>query len=482
MKRSVSKFELKSTFLHLFLYSGVICLLLSCGASKTATTTSPIVKRTLPPLPQSKIYLPVKIYLKPLLAKMDSSTSKEFTSENWPQFFQSACDFRYMYRFVRSPFTFSIQNNAVNIGFRGYYQIAGSKSLCAFNKQIAPWVTGSCGFGDESLRRVDVNINSQLQFLPNHQIRTNTTVNRIRPIDKCQVTLMQSDITQQIMDSIRSSIEVYSREFDRFVFQFNNNPVLQDWRKGPKVLPLATYGFINLNPVQLNITPFTYSKDTLAFALSYTGRPIFSSDSTRLVSNTRLPQITNVPTAGNVETYIDAVYDFTYFNKILNDSLANKPFTVEGRTFVIKDVTLSGSDDGKVKVDLGFTGFKTGRLVLEGTPVLDSTNQVLSMPDIRFSLDSRDMLLNMAKGLFRKRIMKELRNQSVFDFGELIRRNQSQISSRLNQRMNDWVSTRGNLQELRIIGMLITGEHLQLQLAMRGNLELVGHPPPGMSF
>src|SRR5687768_4414779 len=110
----------------------------SCSSTKkTSSPGSP--PRTLPALPASQINIPVKIYMKPLLAMMDSMTAKEFTSDQWPNYYQPTCDFRYKYRFVRGPFTFSCINNKVNIGFQGTYQIAGSKTVCAFEKQVSPW-------------------------------------------------------------------------------------------------------------------------------------------------------------------------------------------------------------------------------------------------------------------------------------------------------------------------------------------------------
>ena len=93
------------------------------------------------------------------------------------------------------------------IGFRGNYQIAGSKTVCAFDKQVSPWVSGSCGFGNEPLRRVDLNISSTLTLLGNHQVLTSTKLDKLNPLDKCEVTLMQTDLTGEIMDSIKSSIE-----------------------------------------------------------------------------------------------------------------------------------------------------------------------------------------------------------------------------------------------------------------------------------
>jgi hypothetical protein len=451
--------------------------LFACSSSKKGVSTGS-EPRSLPALPASQINIPVKIYMKPLLAKMDSMTSKEFTSEKWPDFIQSSCDFRYKYRFIRSPFVFNCRNNQVDISFRGYYQIAGSKTVCAFDKQISPWVSGSCGFSGESLRRVDLNINSVLQLLPNHQVRTTTRLNKIRPIDKCQVSLLQTDITKEIMDSIRSSIETYCSSFDKFVHDLNNSAQLMNWRnQRSRVMPISSYGFLNLNPLLFRVGGFNYANDTLSFSVGFNGKPEFSSDSLRIVTNTMLPPVNTSDAPNGVSTYLNAVYDYTYFTQMLNDSLRNRPIDIEGRTFVIKDINMSGTNEGKIQLALTFSGAKSGTVRLSGTPVLDTARQVLSMPDISFSIESRDILLNMAEGLFRKKIMRKLKDQSVLDIAALIERNKQVISARLNQTVNEWMSTKGELQELRLIGLLPQKDHLQIQIYIKANIALVGHPP-----
>ena len=398
----------------------------ACGGPKKLTIApeTETAARLLPPLPASQINIPVKVYMRPLLSLMDSMTAKEFTNDKWPNYTQSSCDFRYKYRFLRSPFSFTCVNNKVNINFRGTYQIAGGRTICAFGKQVSPWASGSCGFSGEPLRRVDLAINSSLTLLPNHQLLTATRLEKLQALDKCQVTLLQNDMTADVMDSIKVSVESYCSTFDQFVQSLNNNELLRQWRsKGSQVMPVSTYGFLNLNPVALRVGAFNMNNDTLYFSVGYHGSPKFSSDSARLVTNSSLPPINNSENSGGISTYLDAVYEYKFFNKLLNDSLRDKPFEVEGRTFVIKDVNIRGSNDGKIQVDVAFTGNRKGVLHFSGTPVLDTATQVLSMPDISFSLDTKDILVNIAKGLIRKRVMKQLKNQSVLDLAALINRN-----------------------------------------------------------
>src|SRR4030095_4689007 len=159
------------------------CLLLvSCGSSKK-TTTAPVLvfQETLPALPVSEIDIPIKVFLPPIMSRMEVMVPKEFTSDKWPDYTQSACDFRYKYKFIRTPIRFSILNNQASIASGGNYQIAGSRSVCAFVQNVAPWISGSCGFGDEPLRRVNINMNSWVNFLPDYKVRTRTEMTQLIP-------------------------------------------------------------------------------------------------------------------------------------------------------------------------------------------------------------------------------------------------------------------------------------------------------------
>src|SRR5215212_5786331 len=143
-----------------------------CSSSKkTATATSPALNDSLPALPLSEIDIPIKIYTRSLLSKAETMVPKEFTSDKWPDYTQSSRDFRYKYRFVRSGLTFALVNNQATIGFGGNYQIAGSRCLCAFDKPVSPWVSGTCGFGNEPMRKVNIRLNSGISFFPTYKVK-----------------------------------------------------------------------------------------------------------------------------------------------------------------------------------------------------------------------------------------------------------------------------------------------------------------------
>jgi hypothetical protein len=60
-------------------------------------------------------------------------------------------------------------------------------------------------------------MNSWINFLPDYKVRTRTEMNQLVPIDKCQVTLLNSDMTLEVMDSIKASVASFAHVLDSSV-------------------------------------------------------------------------------------------------------------------------------------------------------------------------------------------------------------------------------------------------------------------------
>src|SRR5215471_8293709 len=161
---------IKHSFFYLTLVTSL--MLVSCGSSKKTVVQKAVTQDTLPALPLSEIDISIKVFMPPLMQRMELMVPKEFTSDKWPDYTQSSCDFRYKYKFIRTPIRLAISNNQASVVFGGNYQIAGSRSVCAFGQPVAPWISGSCGFGNEPLRRVNINMSTWINFLPDYRVKT----------------------------------------------------------------------------------------------------------------------------------------------------------------------------------------------------------------------------------------------------------------------------------------------------------------------
>jgi hypothetical protein len=449
-------------------------LLYSCVSSpKTHYSTIPVAT-VLPALPESNINVPVKVAMAYFLQKAAVLVPKEVTSDGWPQFLQTSCDFHYKYRFVPGGFSFNCINNQVQVKLSGAYQVAGEKCVCAFGQQTSPWIGGSCGFGKEPMRKTDIYINSFLQFQPNYTVHTSTFTQKATALEKCTVSMFSLDITQQVMDSIKSSTNAFCYSMDSVVngLDFSSTTKALAERINKK-MPLGKYGFLKINPSAVRMGKMNSLKDTLQATLGIYCFPELHSDSTNNYTASFLPPLQNADAAPGISVYTNARYDYAFINSIINNLIKDTSFEIEGNKLIIKNVQLNGAENGKVEILVSFDGDKRGSLYLTGTPQLDTASQVVIIPDLDYSLKSNNFLLTVGKTFFNNKILRMLRGKATISITDLVEQNRKSIDAQLNRKIMEGVVSTGSLKDIRVISLVVGKDVLLAQTCARAQASII---------
>jgi hypothetical protein len=456
------------------LYFILPLLLLSCVSSRKTNYNTLPVAAVLPPLPESNINIPVKVAMAPFLEKASILIPKEVTSDGWPQYLQTSCDFHYKYRFVPGGFTFNCVNNQVQVKLSGTYQVAGEKCICAFGKQTSPWIGGNCGFGKEPMRKTDIYINSVLQFQPNYTVHTKTITQKVTALEKCTVSMFNLDISQQVMDSIKSSANIFCYSMDSLVngLDFSSTTKMLAERINKKI-PLEKYGYLKINPSAVKMGKMNSNKDTLQATLGIYCYPELHSDSTNNYTASFLPPLQNADLPPGITVYTNARYDYPFINSIINQLIKDTSFEIEGRKVILKNVTLNGAENGKVEMLVDFDGDKSGSLYLIGTPQLDTASQVIIIPDLDYSLKSKDFVLNLGKTFFSNKILHALREKATISITDLVEQNRKSIDAQLNKKIMDGVISTGSLKDIRILSLVVGKDVLQAQTCARASASII---------
>lgn len=468
----------------IILVTAIIFFLLSaCSTTKKSTAAQPappVIKKALPPLPESVLNLPVKIAIRPFLVQAETLAPKEITSAGWPEYINSSCEFRYKYRFIRSGFQFSCINNRVSVNMNGNYQIAGSKTLCVMNQAVYPWVNGSCGFGSEAMRKVNINLVSSLQFTPDYHLQTFTRVDKVQAIDKCLVTVFKNDVTAEILDSIAASVNDFGRNIDTMLRNMNFDKTLSPIaEKAGKKIPLSTYGFLRLNASELNIGPINFAADTLLFTAGISCFPEISSDSIDYSVSRHLPPLKGNIVGSGFTLHANAIYDYTTIDTLLTRTLRNREFDVKGEKIKIADVKVRGLENYQVEFRISFIGTKKGTLFLKGSPELDVNTQNITVPDLEYDLNSSSITLQLGKTFFNRQILDNLRKQAKVNVSELYQKNKSRIDAQFNRAVADGITLKGGTTQLRLNGIVINKDNVQVQANVTGNASLLIAKLPG---
>jgi hypothetical protein len=466
---------MKTIPLKHLIYLPALLIFMACSSSKK-TTMSPEERQTLPELPLSELDIPIHIAAAPILSKAEKMVPAEFTSDGWPEFLHPSCDFRYKYRFIRTSLQVSCINNIIGIRFGGNYQVSGSKCLCTAGIPVTPWISGNCGFQPQPLRKVNMSLSTNLQILPNYTVRTATTINQVQPLDKCEVSVFSNDITQLVMDSIRSSLATFSGAMDQSIAGLSFTKYVNQIRDSSyHKINISKYGYLLLNPTALRIGQLNYVKDSFSISLGLSCRPQLGSDPTNHTPVPQtLPALLQTENRNGFRIYLNMNYDYDFLTRILRDSLHNKVVEYKGRTLVVKDAVIRGIGDQKIEIRIDFAGSNHGSIFLTGTPQLDSAKQTLSIPDIQYSLEGEDLALKIARSLFRNKIRKSIQGKSYLDIASLLNANKPMIDQQMNREWIKGFRSTGSLKEAKIIGMLVTRQNLQLQVFINGELKLSG--------
>jgi hypothetical protein len=459
-----------------YLFYLAVIFFLSCSPAKKTSSSKTEQEPSLPELPVSELDIPIRIAGAPVLAKAEQLVPAEFTSEAWPDYMHPTCDFRYKYRFVRTGLQLTCVNNIIGIHFGGNYQVSGSKCLCTAGVPVTPWIYGSCGFPPQPLRKVNMSLSSGLQFLPNYQLRTTTTITRIQPIDRCEVSVFSSDITQLVMDSIRSSLVSFSNAMDQTISGLSFTKFINQLKDSSyHKIAIGPYGYFLLNPTAFRIGQLNYAKDSFSISLGISCRPLLGSDPANHVPvPASLPALLQTESRNGIRLFMNLNYDYDFLTKMLHDSLYNKVFELKGRTIVVKDASIKGIENHQIELRIDFAGSNHGTMFIRGTPTLDTAKQTLSLPDIEYALEGEDLALKIGRSLFRNKIRKTIQGKSYLDITAWVNANKPLFDQVLNREIIPNLYSSGTVREAKIIGMLTTRQNIQFQVFISGELKILG--------
>ncbi|HVV06031.1 MAG TPA: hypothetical protein VHC96_17485, partial [Puia sp.] len=94
------------------------------------------------------------------------------------------------------------------------------------------------------------------------------------------------------------------------------------------------------------------------------------------------------------------------------------------------------------------------------------------IPDIRYTLDG-DMMIVIARTFFKRKIRKNLQGGSYIDLAAMLKANMPMLDAQMNRTLAPNLYTRGEIKELKMIGLLAGDKSIQTQLFVKADLSVV---------
>jgi hypothetical protein len=133
---------------------------------------------------------------------------------------------------------------------------------------------------------------------------------------------------------------------------------------------------------------------------------------------------------------------------------------------------VTGVGDGRLALAIDLEGAVRGRLYLVGTPTLDRATGEVTVPDLRFSVGTRSILLRgaawLARGAFPERIQQAVR----FDAKATVEQARLLASREVDRDLGEGVRLEGRLDEAELVAVMARRDALVIRSRVGGELRL----------
>lgn len=426
-------------------------------------------------LPLSDIDIPVKINLKALYRIAETKVDTIFHSPGWPDdYYQAACDTRYMYRLRRGRLRILAQGNTMQMKFTGYYQIKASQRLCTGTTAYSPWTPPcGCGYGGEGARRVDMGFSTRLSLRPNYTVQAQVTRFPTTPIDQCNVCFWGQNITNQVVSAINAQMDTAGWSLQKTLDHLDLRPQFQElWQKLWSVYRLYNVGYLQLRPERLRISNMAAQNDTLYLSVGISGRPLISLTPLK-DTITPVPDLSDFTPRHGFNIYLDSRLNYDSLAAVLNAQMDHQTFNLDNKTITVEKCFLSPLDAGHIKLGLQFSGSEHGTFYLSGAPVLDTTAGTLELTDLDYHLETNNLLIRTASWMFNKKILKELRTYTHFQINPYLDQIRQKANAQLSQTVVKGIRTQGQLSRISLLNLTVGEADMTVRCQASGELQVM---------
>lgn len=459
---------LRKYFLHPLILLTAVWIVQGCSSIKPkapADANQTLAPKQLPPI-VSNIHIPIKVEMKPLFKLADDAFDKEFKGSDKP-----CSGLRYDYKVKREPIQISGTGKTVNLnldmayGFKGEYCAA-----CLFETCVNPPIPFSCGW-NEKLRRVNVKLSSDIEILPNYQVKSSSKFTEIKTIDPCEVTFANININSILHSRLKPYLGQFAGMIDAEVAKQNLKPYIKPiWDALQEEIKIEMAGYMRFQPREISLGEISMNGSQLSFSVGLKAAPVIAPNPTSALP-ADLPNLSPYKKSSGFEVYTDLYLNYDTLSAQVYSTIKDQIFEMGGKKIRVTYIKLFPAKE-KLGVEVGFSGSNKGVFYLLSVPEFNAKTSQLRLKNVEYDIATKNVLIKSAKWLLDETIRKKMEEQMVFDVSDLVKLTRESINASLNQKMDYGVRLQGSLQELDIKDYSIRPEALLVRSLTKGNLQV----------
>ena len=414
------------------------------------------------PAVESRVTIPVRVDLAPMIEKAQSDLPREFSGGEHP-----CSGLRYRYTVERRNIKVIGQQRtllarvSLGYGFKGEY-CAG----CIMDYCVNPPIPFSCGW-DEPMRRMEVDLESKLTLDPRWRLITETRFTHLKPIDECRVTLARVNINDELLKQLKPNLGVMEKAIDREAGAFPLKSYIQPvWNALHEPIPLDELGWLHMKPAALSMADWRFKGTELELTLGLRARPVVLPEAKR-TNSAVLPDLSQHQAGSGFQVYTDLLMPYSKLSQMMT-AFMDTIWLGSGKNRIRITGVRFFPAGRKLGMELSFTGSKKGVLYLLSVPEVDNAALRLQLKELEYDLNTRNLMLKSAQWVLDEKIRRKLEQQLVFDVADLYRFARKSIEGSLNQQLAGGLSLAGTVDRLECVGYALGADALQIRVLVTG--------------
>lgn len=400
----------------------------------------PLPPRPFPQLEDSFVAVPVQVPLEPIRAAVDSQLPNPLVEKaSAPR----NCD---TYRVEkRAPVGLDVAGNVAKVSIPLSYKV----KVHLFPYSVC-FPDASCGMSG-GMVGIDVALSSTLNWSDQYCLNSQTA-SSVTPVSRCLLTILQIDGTDHVAGIFRSLIDARRGDVDsamcsRTSFRSQANSA---WESMSAPIRVAEGLWLKINPQEFSVGPVAGSSGSVSVPIALRARPeLVASSAAPPSTKSPLPPLRTAPVASGFRIALEGSVTMKEATELARKQLVGKLFAFEGRKVTVRDAEVYGAGGG-VAVKISVDGDVDGVLYLIGTPTLQNSRD-LTVPDLDFSVETKDVLVKIGAWVLRGRIQNDLGALLSFPLDPQFAKAREQLNEQLNKRISPNVQLRGRVDSLRPI-------------------------------
>ena len=329
----------------------------------------------------------------------------------------------------------------------------------------------SCGFPPDAMKRAEVRLGTTLYWRSDWRLGSRGTSIATTLGDRCEVTLLHFDATSLVKRLIDGQSQDLRREIDSLL------PAVLDMRSAadslwqlaqePMALDSASTIWLSLSPQTVSLAPLTGSASAISTALVLTARPRVTVGNKPNASPQPLPSLTLARRSSGIHVPVDVELPFSELSHKVTSLMSGE---TAGKGMHVGEVNLWGVGDTAV-VMLALEGKVNGSLYLVGRVSYDSTARAILLSDLRYTLESHDVMSRVKSTIGAGRIKSAIdaaTGKGQLSVGEQLDSLRSRLTQQLNRELAPGVRLAGNVNQVRFSRMYTTQSAFVLRVVLDG--------------